>query len=160
MFLQRKTRKSLPQLSTASLPDIIFILLFFFLVATKLRKHQPMVQVHPATEHNLERLDKKSLVSYIYIGNPTDEYAQSQGNTTKIQLNDVFADISDIPAFIAGERDKIDEEMHPAMVVSLRVDANVPMGVVNAVKAELQKANVLRINYSAREPQKTGHRMR
>lgn len=141
--------KELPAISTASLPDIIFILLFFFMVVTVMREVEIMVknQLPEATE--LTKLEKKSLVSYIYIGKPKDKYVKKFGTAPRIQLNDQFADVRDIPTFVEIERNNTPEGSRAAMTFALRVDREVKMGIVSDVKQELRKNDALKINYSS-----------
>lgn len=140
----------MPAISTASLPDIIFILLFFFMVVTVMRETELKVinRLPQATE--LTKLERKSLVRYIYIGAPTEKYREKLGTAPRIQLNDQFARVEDIGLFIENERNTIEENLKPAMTVALRIDKEVKMGIVTDVKTELRKANALKINYSAR----------
>ncbi len=141
--------KETPAISTASLPDIIFILLFFFMVATVMRETELKVAIKYPKATELQKLEKKSLVSYIYIGKPTKTYEAKFGTAPRIQLNDAFKTKEDIRAFISEERAKVDERLIGAMTTSLRVDKDVKMGIVSDVKQELRKVNALKINYSA-----------
>ncbi len=147
--IRKKGGKETPAISTASLPDIIFILLFFFMVATVMRETEVKVEFKPPKATELQKLEKKSLVSYIYIGAPTGKYEEKFGTAPRIQLNDTFAKETDINQFIQNERSKVDEKLIPAMTTSMRVDRDVKMGIVTDVKQELRKANALKINYSA-----------
>ena len=147
-------KKKLPanyEISTASLPDIVFMLLFFFMVTTTLRQTTiNVVQRMPgATE--VKKLERKSLVSYIYIGKPRASYIALYGTEPRIQLNDAFAKVSDIRDYITSEREKLDENERPLMTTSLKVDQFTKMGVVVDVKQELRKASALKINYSTRK---------
>lgn len=145
----KKRGKATPTISTASLPDIVFMLLFFFMVSTVLRDTTLKVKNIMPKATELQKLEKKSLVSYIYIGEPIPAYAKALGTAPRIQLNDVFAAPNEIIQFVENERAKVDERLVPAMTFSLRVDKNVKMGIVSDVKQELRKANALKINYSA-----------
>ena len=142
-------KKETPAISTASLPDIIFILLFFFMVVTVMRESELKVKNRIPNATELTKLVKKSLVSYIFIGEPIPKYAEELGTAPRIQLNDEFASLDDIGPFIYDEREKIAEKQQPAMTVALRIDREVKMGIVSDVKIELRKANALKINYSA-----------
>jgi biopolymer transport protein ExbD len=147
---RKKTSKPLPAISTASLPDIIFILLFFFMVVTVMRETELKVKNRLPQATELTKLERKSLVRYIYIGAPTEKYREKLGTAPRIQLNDQFARVEDIGLFIENERNTIEENLKPAMTVALRIDKEVKMGIVTDVKTELRKANALKINYSAR----------
>lgn len=147
--IRKKGGKETPAISTASLPDIIFILLFFFMVSTVMRETELMVQVKPVKGTELQKLEKKSLVSYIYVGPPSIKYKEKFGTAPKIQLNDAYSDIEDIKLFIENERAKVNEKLIPAMTTSLRVDKEVKMGIITDIKQELRKSGALKINYSA-----------
>jgi len=146
--------KSIPAISTASLPDIIFMLLFFFMVTTTMREVELKIVVKLPKATELQKLEKKSLVSYIYIGKPLKKYQKVFGTEPRIQLNDAFADVSDIQAFILKEREARNEKEVPLMTTSLKVDEDTKMGIVTDVKQELRKVNALKINYSARKRDK------
>lgn len=148
--IRKEGKKELPPISTASLPDIIFILLFFFMVVTVMRTNETKVkQVLPqATE--LTKIQKKSLVEYIFVGAPTERYQAKYGTAPRIQLNDSFADLDDIPGFVANARNDRLEAERNAIIFALRVDVDTKMGIVTDVKTELRKVEALKINYSAR----------
>ena len=142
--------KELPPISTASLPDIVFMLLFFFMVSTTMREVSYKVQIHLPEATELSKLEKKSLVSYIYVGEPLRQYQKTFGMAPRIQLNDEFATVEDIQDYIVAEREARSEEERPSMITSLKVDENTKMGIVNDIKQELRKAAALHINYSSR----------
>lgn len=142
-------KKSVTPISTASLPDIIFMLLFFFMVTTVMREVDLRVQVNPPTADQVKKLEEKSLVSYIYIGKPLN--TKVFGTVPRIQLNDAFAEPEEIRDFIASKREQIDEVDRNKMTVSLKIDKKTEMGVVTDVKQELRKASALKINYSTYE---------
>ena len=148
---KRKSKGGSPGISTASLPDIVFMLLFFFMVTTVMRETTLFVDVVTPKATEIRKREKKSLVSYIYIGSPVKRLQSSYGTKPRIQLNDAFAASSDIQEFIASEREKHDEKEIPYMTVSIKADEEVKMGTVIDVKQELRKANALKINYSTRK---------
>lgn len=146
-----KKKKSLPAISTASLPDIIFILLFFFMVVTVMRETEIKVKnvLPKATE--LTKLENKELVSYVYVGQPTKDYIEKYGDAPRLQLGDKFATIQEVGQFVFSERNKLaTQDMKNSIVFALRIDEDVKMGIVTDVKYELRKVNALKINYSAR----------
>ena len=138
-------------ISTASLPDIVFMLLFFFMVTTVMRETTLFVSVVTPKATEIKKLEKKSLVSYIYIGEPIKRLQASYGTSSRIQLNDAFATVDEIQEFIAAEREARDEKEIPYMTASIKADESVKMGIVTDVKQELRKANALKINYSTRK---------
>ena len=142
---------STPAISTAALPDIVFMLLFFFMVTTVMRETTLFVDVITPKATEIKKMEKKSLVSYIYIGPPIKRMQASYGTKPRIQLNDAFADVSEIQEFIATERESKDEKEVPYMTTSIKADETVKMGIITDVKQELRKANALKINYSTRK---------
>ena len=101
--------KSVKALNTSSLPDIVFMILFFFMAVTTMRETDVMVTVRipDATEGKV--LEKKNLASFIYIGEPLEAFQALYGTEPKIQLNDTFREINDIQDFIAQEREQLSE---------------------------------------------------
>ena len=143
--------KELPPISTASLPDIVFMLLFFFMVSTTMREVTLNVQVKLPEATELTKLEKKSLVSYIYIGEPKPQFQKVFGKAPRIQLNDQFSEVRDVQDYIIAEREARSEEEQKFMITSLKIDENTKMGIVNDVKQELRKSAALHINYSSRK---------
>ena len=148
---RKDSKKDTPGISTASLPDIVFMLLFFFMVTTVMRETTIMVQQSLPQATEIQKLEKKSLVSYIYIGSPVERMQGTYGTKARIQLNDAFATVDDIPQYITSERATRDEKEVPFMTTSIKADQNTKMGIVTDVKQELRKANALKINYSTRK---------
>ncbi len=147
----KKRGKSKPEVSTASLPDIIFMLLFFFMVVTVLRDSELKVQVNTPYVTELTKLEEKSLVNYIYIGKPVKKYQALYGTKPRMQLGDKFATVADIPLFLEKHKIKVPEVQRPKITSSLRVDGEVTMGIVQDIKTELRKAGQLKVNYSAKK---------
>jgi len=149
-----KKKKGLPPISTASLPDIVFMLLFFFMVTTVMRETDALVEVKVPTATEVKKLERKSLVSYIYVGKPTKNYRAKYGTADKIQLNDKFAAVSDISSFIMAERASRKEEEIPYMTTSIKADGKASMGIISDIKIELRDVNALKINYATRKAEK------
>ena len=147
---KKDNKKEMAAISTASLPDIVFMLLFFFMVTTVMRETTLFVNVITPKATEIKKMEKKSLVSYIYIGPPIKRLQSSYGTSARIQLNDAFATVDEIQEFIATEREARDEKEIPYMTASIKADESVKMGIITDVKQELRKANALKINYSTR----------
>ncbi|MEL6638713.1 MAG: biopolymer transporter ExbD [Bacteroidota bacterium] len=147
---QKKRGASSPEVSTASLPDIIFMLLFFFMVVTVLRDSELKLNVLTPSATQLTKLQEKSLVNYLYIGKPKEKYQETYGTSPRLQLGDKFATVADIPLFLEKHKIKVPENKRNKITSSLRVDGKVTMGIVQDVKIALRKANQLKVNYSAK----------
>ena len=128
--MKKKGNKELPPISTASLPDVIFMVLFFFMVSTSMRDQELLVRFRLPSASEVQKLEKKSLVSYINIGQPTPIMQAKYGTATQIQLNDSYKTTKDILDFI-------------------KIDEKTKMGIVTDVKQELRRANALKISYAA-----------
>jgi biopolymer transport protein ExbD len=142
---------SMPKISTASLPDIMFILLCFFMVSTTMRETTLIVKIKLPGASEVQKLDKKNLVSYIYVGQPIKS---SYGTESRIQLNDQFATVQDIQGFVAVEREARDEADRRYLTTSIKADRDTRMGIISDIKQELRKAGAFKINYSSRKAAK------
>lgn len=143
---KKKTQTS-QDIPTSALPDIIFMLLFFFMVTTVLREVTLLVKNSLPQASQIQKLEKKSLVSFIYVGEPKEK--DKYGEAPRIQLNDALANAEEIGAFVLAERTKIDEAERDQLTMSLKVDRDVKMGIVTDVRQELRKVNALKVNYSS-----------
>ena len=148
---KKKSGGELPAISTASLPDIVFMLLFFFMVATVMRQNTLKIQNNLPSADQVEKLDKKDLVMYIYAGKPSQRYQSTFGQEARIQLGDKFADVKDIKAFIESERASKREELIPFLTTALKVDGETNMGLISDIKQELRQVNALKINYTTKK---------
>ena len=141
-FGNKNSKKEVPGLTTASMSDIVFMLLFFFMVTTSMRETENKVIVKLPEASEVAKLERKDLTSYINIGSPI----------ANLQLNDSFKSVDEIRDFIAAERDAMSEVDRQYMTVAIRADADVRMGIITDVKQELRRCSALKIMYSARKP--------
>ncbi len=146
----RKDKNKMPGVNTSSLPDIVFMVLFFFMVTTSMRTTEIKVQVRLPEASEAVKLERKDLTSYIYIGTPILSMQAQYGNDIRIQLNDSYKTVSDIRDFIASARESMSESDRQLMTTALRVDEYARMGTVTDVKQELRRCYALKILYSAR----------
>ena len=144
-----KSKKRGAEISTASLPDIIFMLLFFFMVTTVMREVDLKVKVNTPEATEIQKFKNKSMVTYIYIGEPND--AKAFGTSARIQLGDAYAEVGEVGAYIETKRGEHDEAEVPLLITALKVDSGTKMGIVTEVKQELRKVSALKISYSTRE---------
>ena len=153
-MFKKGEKKEMPAIASGSLSDIVFMLLFFFMVTTQMRETENKVLVKLPEASEVAKLERKDLTANINIGSPTRQYQALYGTDARIQLNDSFKTIADIRDFIASERDAMSEAERSLMTVNLRVDEDVRMGIVSDVKQELRRCSALKIMYSARKPAK------
>lgn len=147
--IRKDVQRETPALATTSLPDIIFMLIFFFMATTTMKEVDYKVLIAPPSASEVQKIENKSLVRYIYVGKPTPDNQKQYGSETRIQLNDAFADVSQIEEFIVLERSAMKEEDQGMMTVAIRADKETRMGVVQDIKQALRYAYALRINYTA-----------
>ena len=141
----KKKKKGLPAISTASLPDIVFMLLFFFMVSTTMRETDLLIKkpnLHMASE--VKKLEMKSLVSTIYVGKSKD--ARISGD--KIQVNDKIIDVKDVPSFILSEQALRKEEEVKFMTTSIKADKGANVGTILDIKEQLRDINALKVSFS------------
>lgn len=147
----RKKDKESPEVSTASLPDIIFMLLFFFMVVTVMRDATIKVNQNTPSASELTKLEKKSLVNFLFIGKPLIQYQATYGTSPRLQLGDKFASMEEIPLFLEKHKGTVPENQQAGITSSMKIDGQVTMGIVTDVKTALRKANQLKVNYSAKK---------
>ena len=143
----KKSSNTQQDIPTAALPDIIFMLLFFFMVTTVMRETDILVKQQLPRATQLTKIERKSLVSYIYIGEPKN--VSLFGDEPKVQTNDNFVDIDDVILFVNQEKDKLSEAERDKITMSMKVDVGVKMGIVSDVQQELREANALKVLYSS-----------
>ena len=146
-------KRGMPALNTSSLPDLIVTLLFFFMIVTTMREVTLKVEFKVPQATELEKLEKKSFVTFIYVGKPTAEFRKKLGNDSRIQLTDSYAEVAEIQDCFVGEQDSVKEEDQPQMTVSLKVVQDRKMDIITNIKEALRKAYTLKINYSAKQRQ-------
>ncbi|MDD2583477.1 MAG: biopolymer transporter ExbD [Bacteroidales bacterium] len=143
--------KTPPAMSTASLPDIVFMILFFFMVSTTMRQTDRLVNIKVPGATEVAKLERKDLAAYIYVGTPILSKQSQFGTDARIQLNDSFKTVDDIRDFIAAEREALSEGDRQFMTVSIKADENVRMGIITDIKQELRRTSALKIMYNARK---------
>ena len=137
----------MPEMNTSSLPDLIFTILFFFMIVTTMREVTLKVKFVVPAGTELEKLEKKSAVSFIYVGPPTDQLRSNFGSNTRIQLNDRYAEPSEVMDFIYQERQSMSDQT--AQVVSIKADQKTQMGYITDIKEVLRRSWALKVNYSS-----------
>ena len=143
----KKRSKELPAIQTSSLPDIVFMLIFFFMVATVIRQNTLLVKNIKPKATEITKVEMKSLTEYLYMGAPHKQ--DIFGNAPKLQLDDAFAHVEDVQAFVEAKREDVEPKLRSKITWSLKVDVETRMKIVTDVKQELRKADALKINYSA-----------
>ncbi|UNY99300.1 biopolymer transporter ExbD [Zhouia spongiae] len=146
----KKKKGELPPVSTASLPDIVFMLLFFFMTVTTMKDSELKVVNELPYADQVQKLDKKDRIIYIYAGKPHERYQATYGTASRVQLNDQLRDVSDVGAYVLEERAGKRPEIQNVLTTALKVDKETNMGLVSDIKQQLRKVNALKINYTTR----------
>lgn len=149
-FKFKKNTKT-PEVSTASLPDIVFMLLFFFMTVTVMKDDTLKVVNELPNATEIKKLEKKDRVITIYVGKPVEKFEETQGNQPKIQMEDRFVNLSDFGSRILEAINERPEHLRGFITISLKVDKKASMGLISDVKEELRKINALKINYTTYE---------
>jgi biopolymer transport protein ExbD len=134
------------EIPTSSMPDVVFMLLFFFMVTTEMRKSSIEVKQVIPKAGQLRKLERKTLVANLYIGQPTKaEY----GSEEKIQANDVFINTTDIIRWVNEEKSKLAEAEREQITIAIKGDKDAKRGIIADVETELRKGNARKVLYTA-----------
>uniref|UniRef100_UPI00404AD135 ExbD/TolR family protein n=1 Tax=Flavobacterium sp. TaxID=239 RepID=UPI00404AD135 len=145
---KKKKSGGTPGISTASLPDIVFMLLFFFMTATTMKDSDLKIDNILPKANQTAKLHKKQYIMYIYAGKPSERYRTTLGASDRIQMGDKIAQVSEVRNFIIAERATRNSEDEKYLTASLKIDKNVKMGLVQDIKQELRKVEQLKVNYT------------
>ena len=143
---KKKKSLGLPPISTASLPDIVFMLLFFFMVVTVMRDTELLVQNKLPKADQVEKLKKDRSV-FIYAGKPSERYQKKYGKEGKIQIGDKYTDVSNLRPALTEMRGKLLPQLQDKVMVALKVDEETNTGLVSDIKQELRELNMLKLIY-------------
>jgi len=143
---KKKKDGGLPPISTASLPDIVFMLLFFFMVVTVMRDTNLLVKNTLPKADQIEKLKKDRSV-FIFAGKPSERYQDKYGKEGKIQIRDKYTDVSNLKFALTEMRGKLRPELQEKVMVALKVDEETNTGLVSDIKQELRELNMLKLIY-------------
>ena len=146
-----KKSAAVPAISTASLPDIVFILLFFFMTVTVFQDKNLLVENELPSIDVVESLVNKEGVIELFIGRPVSKFEENFGGNSKIQADGRFIHTDQIAEYVLSELSKMPEKVQKKAIINLKVDKKVGMGLVYNVKEELKKVNMLKVNYATLE---------
>ena len=147
-FISRKERR-IPDLNTSSLPDLIFTVLFFFMIVTHMRSVPVNVLYRTPEGTQLTRVTKRASTAYIFIGKPLKQLQATMGDTVVVQVNDKFVPVARLSDMMKAEKERMESNGSTEITVVVKADRDVPVGMVADVKKALREANMLRVHYSA-----------
>jgi biopolymer transport protein ExbD len=143
----KKKTKTSENIPTSALPDIIFMLLFFFMVTTVLRENEILVEQKIPQATQLQKLEKKTLISYLFVGKPKN--TGLYGTEPRVQANDVLINTKDIVLWVNQEKDKLSEVERDQITISMKADRDVKMGPISDIQFELREADARKLLYAA-----------
>lgn len=143
----KKKTKAETNIPTSALPDIIFMLLFFFMVTTVLREQEILVEQKIPQATQLQKIQKKTLISYLYVGQPKN--TSLYGSEPRIQANDVLINTSDILLWVNQQKDNLSEAERDQIWISLKADRDVKMGPISDIQFELREADARKLMYAS-----------
>jgi biopolymer transport protein ExbD len=148
-FNKLKTNdRNLPAISTASLPDIVFILLFFFMTVTTIKDQNLLVENMLPKATETDKLDKQDRIIEIFVGKATKNRSSQLGNEARIQMGNRFVSMDEVDDYALQTLSLIPQHLRNVATVSIKADIGVKMGVINDIKKELRSVNLLKINYT------------
>lgn len=143
----KKKTKTSENIPTSALPDIIFMLLFFFMVTTVLREQDILVEQKLPQATQLQKLEKKTLISYLFVGRPKN--SNLYGTEPRVQANDVLINTKDIIFWVNQEKDKLSEDERDQITISMKADRDVKMGPISDIQFELREADARKLLYAS-----------
>lgn len=162
MFINRQRHREMPQLNTSSLPDLIFTVLFFFMVVTHMRTVTVKVKYTLPEGRELARLTKQTTAANVFIGqmpslrgNGGSTQSQGENRQLAVQLNDKVMSADQIATYISEELRRMTDNDRQHATVTLKADLHTPMSQVSQVKRALRRAGIEKINYTAEEQKTT-----
>lgn len=150
-FNKMSTSRSLPPISTASLPDIVFILLFFFMTVTVMKNQNLLVENTLPKATEIDKLDKQDRIIEIFVGQAKDNHNTNLGNEPRIQMDNKFVTVDEVGDYALQALSVMPEHLRSVATVSIKADVGVKMGIIEDLKKRLRLVNLLKINYTTFE---------
>lgn len=146
----------LPGLNLASLPDLIFTVLFFFMVVTHMRQVTPHVSTPLPQGSDLETTSRSAVRLYVLIGRPVGADGQPIAAADyHVQLGDQLIPVMELGSRVSRLCHNMSDDARRQLVVTIRADRDTPMALIDVVKQQLRQAGALRVDYVATNKQKT-----
>lgn len=142
MRFKRIKKIANPEMSTASLPDIVFMLLFFFMVTTVIQDEKPMIEIEKPSAIQTEKIEQKDLTASIIVGlNP-------ESRIPMIQFEDRFVEADKLGILLSEKRAMLPENMQGKFITILKADKEMPMEVITKIKQQLRDFKLFKIQYA------------
>lgn len=149
---RKNKRPEIPGITTASLSDLVFTLLFFFIILSNISDETLNVKVKyeepVATEYDIA--DKQAPYIYIYAGQAIDESLQDKNPNTVIQVNDQLVVVPELKSHFQQLKSGFSATEQARIIASIRADKDTPMQVIQDIETALREAKILKVNYTIR----------
>lgn len=136
------------EISTASMPDIVFLLLFFFMVSATIKTNEDQLKVNIPTAHAISQVKKKFLIKELHVGFPKDI---KLGTSARISAEGQIIELSQITQWVQQQKASLGELYKDQMIVLLRADEDVEMGLIGDVQTELRRSNARKVLFRTLE---------
>lgn len=140
----RNSARGKAKISTASLPDIVFMMLFFFMVSATIKSEKEIVETKIPQAKELTSAEKKSLVKELKIGKPLNS---EDGEEVKIADGERFIPMNQLTYWVNQKRDELPEYYKDQLIVMLKADESVSMGIISDIQQELRKSKARKVLY-------------
>ena len=153
MIIQRRKERRQPELNMSSLPDLIFTVLFFFMIVTTMRSVPVKVAYRTPEGTMITKMKKKESTIYLFIGKSMNKGKKTGGDSFFVQVNDRLMPPNQVGAYVQSFKDNLLPDEQEEMMVAMKIDKDAPMGLVNEVKMQLRKVGALKVHYAATKKQ-------
>ncbi|MEQ9424262.1 MAG: biopolymer transporter ExbD [Cyclobacteriaceae bacterium] len=135
-------------INTSSLPDIVFLMLFFFMVTAVIKEDTEHLDAKIPEAVSITKAQQKVLVKELIIGYPKDKLL---GKEPRIYNGEKIVSINQIPQWVEQKRNELAEHHRDQMIVMIRADEEIEMGLISDIQQELRKMNARKILYKSKE---------
>ncbi|MBR07744.1 MAG: biopolymer transporter ExbD [Rickettsiales bacterium] len=140
----RKKQRQTVEISTASLPDIVFLLLFFFMVSATIKPTNEQVKLTTPKAQAMIKINRKELIREINIGTPIN---REMGDSEVISVDNRVITKEQLAQWVVEQKESLPESLKDQMIIVIKADEYVKMGLINDVQEELKKVNARKIVY-------------
>lgn len=144
----KKKLTSSSEISTASMPDIVFLLLFFFMVTATIKTEDDQVVIDPPRAHAVSQVQKKFLIKELHVGFPRNT---QWGKQPRISTGSTYIDLSQIGNWVEQQKSDLGERYSDQLIVLIKAHEGVEMGLIGDLQQELRKHHARKVLYRTLE---------
>ena len=142
--IRRHKHHSVPTLNMASMPDLIFTVLFFFMIVTHMRTETPRLAIDVPQGTDLTKPQHRRYITTLYVG-------KDDAGDTQIQLGVNIIPLEDVGSVIGQLKNRLNDDDAEYFTVNIRADKGTKMGIITDIIQQLRKVGALKIRYNAVE---------